>query len=60
MYQTDNKGLITNMAIELFMWLAAIGVGTLVGQAKGDAKQGMLWGLFLGPVGVIVAAVKRF
>ena len=42
----------------VFIYLgSALVIGTLVGQAKGRAVAGMIWGLVLGPLGWVLVAL---
>jgi hypothetical protein len=38
----------------LIIWLLSLFIGGLIGRAKGQETSGLIWPIFLGPIGVIV------
>lgn len=40
------------------IWIACIALGYFIGKEKGRATEGLLWGLFLGIIGVIIIALR--
>jgi hypothetical protein len=38
----------------VIIWICSIGMAVMLGERKGRAGGGLFWGLFLGPIGVLI------
>lgn len=55
----DDAGAGAALVIFVIIWLAMGGAGYLIGRSKGRGGTGLALGLFLGVIGLIIAAVLK-
>lgn len=49
--------VMLQVLLSVLIWTTSAAAGAIVGASKGRASEGAVWGLLLGPIGIVIAAI---